>query len=260
MLVSRIENADQKAKFVGRKAGDEIQFDLREVFKEAEAKAMLGNKMLDFNTVNPNFAFKIDEITNFEKGELNQEIYDKFFGKDKVHNEDELRAEIKSQMDASYARESDYKLFLDAKEALIKASTFSVPLDFMKRWMLNLEQYREWDENKLVENFPNLESDIKWNLIENKIVRDNNIEVTPDDELAQAKLLVSAEFARYGIPASQIPADVLDNLAKERLAKNQDRSMVRNQVTSEKLTALVKEKASLTQQEISFEDFCKLFE
>ena len=130
----------------------------------------------------------------------------------------------------------------------------------MKRWMLNLEQYKDWDEAKLNENFPNLEGDIKWNLIENKIVKDNNIEVSADEELDQAKKMVMAEFARYGVPASQIPADALDNIAKERLAKNQDRSMIRNQVTSEKLTALIKEKATLTQQEISYEDFGKLFE
>jgi hypothetical protein len=36
--------------------------------------------------------------------------------------------------------------------------------------------------------------------------------------------------------------------------------MIRNQVTNEKLTALIKEKATLTQQEISYEDFGKLFE
>ncbi len=260
MLVSRIENADQKAKFVGKKIGDEIQFDLKEVFKETEAKAMLGNNMLDFNTVNPNFAFKIDEISNFVKGELTQEIYDKFFGKDKIHNEDELRAEINRQFEESYAHESDYKIFIDAKDALTKAATFDVPVDFMKRWMLNLEQYREWDEAKLVENFPNLENDIKWNLIENKIVKDNKIEISADEELEQTKKLVVAEFARYGVPASQIPADALDNIAKERLAKNQERNMIRNQITSEKITALVKEKATLTQQEISYEDFGKLFE
>jgi len=260
MLVSRIENADQKSKFVGKKAGDEIQFDLKEVFKEAEAKAMLGNNMLDFNTVNPNFAFKIDEISNFVKGELTQEIYDRFFGEDKVHNEDELRAEIYRQFEESYSHESDYKLFLDAKDALTKAANFDVPLEFMKRWMLNLEQYKDWDEAKLNENFPNLEGDIKWNLIENKLVKDNNIEVSADEELDQAKKLVMAEFARYGVHPSQIPADALDNISKERLAKNQDRNMIRNQVTNEKLTALIKEKATLTQQEISYEDFGKLFE
>jgi trigger factor len=149
---------------------------------------------------------------------------------------------------------------MDAKDALTKAANFDVPLEFMKRWMLNLEQYKDWDEAKLNENFPNLENDIKWNLIENKLVRDNKIEVSADEELDQAKKLVIAEFARYGVHASQIPADALDNIAKERLAKNQDRGMIRNQVTSEKLTALIKEKATLTQQEISYEDFGKLFE
>ena len=260
MLVSRIENADQKANFVGKKVGDEVRFDLKEVFKEAEANSVLGNKMVDFNTINPNFAFKIEEILDFVKGELNQETYDKFFGKDKVHNEDELKAEIRSQFEQSYSQESDYKLMIDAKEALIKASTFGVPVDFMKRWMLSLEQYKDWDEAKLDEQFPQLESDIKWNLIQNKIAKDNNIEVSADEELEESKKLTAAEFARYGIPMSQIPADMLDNFAKERLAKNQDRNMIRTQVITNKIVALVKEKATLTQQNISYDDFGKLFE
>ncbi len=260
MLVSRIENADQKAAFVGKKIGDEVQFNLKEVFKEAEAKSVLGNKMVDFNTINPNFAFKIEEISNFVKGELNQDTYDKLFGKDKIHNEDELKAEIRSQFEASYEQESDYKIMIDAKDELIKASNFNVPVEFMKRWMLNLEQYKDFDEAKLDEQFPNLESDIKWNLIENKIVKDNNIEVSEDEELEESKKLTAAEFARYGIPMSQIPADMLDNFAKERLAKNQDRNMIRSQVINNKVVALVKEKATLTKQNISYDDFGKLFE
>ncbi|MCQ2253256.1 MAG: hypothetical protein MJZ61_07385 [Bacteroidales bacterium] len=260
MLVSRIENADQKAKFIGKKVGDEISFDLKEVFKETEAKAVLGNNMVDFNTINSNFAFKIEEILDFVQGELNQEIFDKFFGKDKVHNEDELKAEIRSQYEQSYAQESDFKLMIDAKDALVKASSFNVPVQFMKRWMLTLEQYKDFDEAKLDEQFPQLESDIKWNLIQNKIVKNNNIEISADEELEQSKKLTAAEFARYGIPMSQIPADMLDNFAKERLAKNQDRNMIRTQVISEKITALVKEKATLSQKNISYEEFGKLFE
>jgi trigger factor len=260
LLVSKVENPDQKAKFIDKKVGDEINFDLKEVFKETEAKAMLGNNMVDFNTVKSNFAFKIEEILDFVPGEITQELYDKFFGKDKVHNEDELRAEIRSQYEKAYEQESDYKLMLDARNSLIAASSFNVPLDFMKRWMLSLEQYKDWDEEKLTAQFPQLENDIKWNLIQNRVVKDNNIEVTADEELAEAKKVISSEFVRYGIPVSQIPADMLDNLAKERLAKDNERNMVHSHVISEKITALVKEKATLTQQNISYEDFGKLFE
>ncbi len=260
MLVSRIENADQKANFVGKKVGDEVRFDLKEVFKEAEAKSVLGNKMVDFNTVNPNFAFQIEEIMDFVKGELNQDTYDKFFGKDKIHNEDEMKAEIRSQFEQSYSQESDYKLMIDAKDALIAATSFNVPLEFMKRWLITTQNEEGMDEAKLDEKFPQLENDLKWNLIQNKIVKDNNIEVSADEELEESKKLTAAEFARYGIPMSQIPADMLDNFAKERLAKNQDRNMIRTQVITNKIVALVKEKATLTQQNISYDDFGKLFE
>jgi trigger factor len=261
MLVDRVKDEEQKKKFIGRKAGDEITFDLTQIFpNENEAKALLNNSMIDFKTMNVNFAFKIEEISDFVPGELNQEVYDRFFGKDKVHNEDELRVQIREQFTDGYASESDIKLLIDAKKALLESNTFDVPVEAMERWLLTLDEYKNLDREALRKRFPNLKDDIKWNLIEGKIVRKNNIEVSEDELLEAAKDITAQEFARYGLMPHQIPDDMLDNFAKERLAKNQDRNMFRSQVISQKITQLVKEKATLTQENISYEDFTKLFE
>ncbi|MBQ5404198.1 MAG: trigger factor [Bacteroidales bacterium] len=261
MLVDRVKDEKQRAGFIGKKVGDQISFDLTQVFpNESEAKALLGNNMIDFKTMNVNFAFKIEEISNFVQGELTQEVYDRFFGEDKVHNEDELRATIVEQYKEGYAMESDIKLMIDTRKTLVENGKFDVPMDFMVRWMLNLEQYKDFDREKLEKQFPNMKDDIKWNLIEGKIVKNNNIEISDDEMLEAAKDLTAQEFARYGIRPSQIPADMLDNYAKERLAKAQDKNMIRSQVVSKKITELVKEKATLTQQNISYADFSKLFE
>ncbi|MEE3448937.1 MAG: hypothetical protein VZQ51_10030, partial [Bacteroidales bacterium] len=261
MLVDRVKDEEQRKKFIGRKAGDEITFDLSQIFpNENEAKALLNNKMIDFKTMNVNFAFKIEEISDFVQGELNQEVYDRFFGKDKVHNEEELREQIKEQFKDGYENESDIKLLIDAKKALLESNTFDVPVAAMERWLLTLDEYKNLDRETLKQRFPNLKDDIKWNLIENKIVKKNNIEISEDEELEAAKDLTAQEFARYGLMPSHIPDDMLDNFAKERLAKNQDRNMIRSQVISQKITKLVKEKATLTQENISYEDFAKLFE
>ncbi|MBQ5453782.1 MAG: hypothetical protein IIT56_12450, partial [Bacteroidales bacterium] len=256
-----VKDEEQRKKFIGRKVGDEITFDLTQIFpNENEAKALLNNKMIDFKTMNVNFAFKIEEISDFVQGELNQEVYDRFFGKDKVHNEEELREQIKEQFKDGYENESDIKLLIDAKKALLESNTFDVPVAAMERWLLTLDEYKNLDRETLKQRFPNLKDDIKWNLIENKIVKKNNIEISEDEELEAAKDLTAQEFARYGLMPSQIPDDMLDNFAKERLAKNQDRNMIRSQVISQKITKLVKEKATLTQENISYEDFAKLFE
>jgi trigger factor len=261
MLVDRVKDEEQKKKFIGRKVGDEITFDLTQIFpNENEAKALLNNSMIDFKTMNVNFAFKIEEISDFVPGELNQEVYDRFFGKDKVHNEDELRVQIREQFTDGYASESDIKLLIDAKKALLESNTFDVPVEAMERWLLTLDEYKNLDREALRKRFPNLKDDIKWNLIEGKIVRKNNIEVSEDELLEAAKDITAQEFARYGLMPHQIPDDMLDNFAKERLAKNQDRNMFRSQVISQKITQLVKEKATLTQENISYEDFTKLFE
>ena len=142
----------------------------------------------------------------------------------------------------------------------MESNTIDVPVAAMERWLLTLDEYKNLDRETLKQRFPNLKDDIKWNLIENKIVKKNNIEISEDEELEAAKDLTAQEFARYGLMPSQIPEDMLDNFAKERLAKNQDRNMIRSQVISQKITNLVKEKATLTQENISYEDFAKLFE
>ena len=261
MLVSNVKDEKERAKFIGKKVGDKICFDLKQVFpNEAEAKAILNNNMLDFNTVNANFAFSITEILTFVPGELNQDVFDRFFGKDKVHNEEEMRAEIISQYKANYENESDYRLFIDAKAELLKKADFAVPMEFMKRWLLSLEQYKDFDKEKLETSFPSMEEDIKWNLIENHLVKDNKIEITEDDELAEEKEVMKAEFARYGLPVGSIPDDTLDGYAKERLAKDEERRRIRPIVINNKLTKIIKEKATLNNKEISYEDFVKLFE
>jgi trigger factor len=261
MLVNMVKDETQKQKFIGKKIGDEITFDLTQVFpNENEAKALLNNQMIDFKTINVNFAFKIEEISDFIQGELTQEVFDRFFPKDSVHNQEEMIAQIREQFKDGYANESDIKLLIDAKKALLENVKFDVPVEMMKRWLLTLDEYKTLDKKALEDRFPHLEDDIRWNLIESKLVKKNNIEVSQDEELQAAKDITLQEFARYGLMPSQVPDDMLDNFAKERLAKNQDRSMIRSQVISQKLTEVIKEKATLTKEEISYENFTKLFE
>jgi len=216
--------------------------------------------MIDFKTMNVNFAFKIEEISDFIQGELTQEVFDRFFPKDSVHNQEEMIAQIREQFKDGYANESDIKLLIDAKKALLENVKFDVPVEMMKRWLLTLDEYKTLDKKALEDRFPHLEDDIRWNLIESKLVKKNNIEISQDEELQAAKDITLQEFARYGLMPSQVPDDMLDNFAKERLAKNQDRSMIRSQVISQKLTEVIKEKATLTKEEISYENFTKLFE
>ena len=81
-----------------------------------------------------------------------------------------------------------------------------------------------------------------------------------DDELAEEKEVMKAEFARYGLPLGSISDDMLDSYAKERLAKDEERRRIRPIVINNKLTKIIKEKATLNSKDISYDDFVKLFE
>lgn len=260
VLVSSIKDEAIKANFMGKKVGDVIDFDIKKAFpNEVDAKAMLGAKDLDFEKVNPNFQFKIESVQDFVKGELNQEFFDKIFGEDKIHNEEELKQKIASDMQESYKTESDYKLITDAQEELIKVSNFNIPLDFMKRWLLVSPQYKDMTEEKLDAQFPNLERDLKWNLIQSKLVNQYEIKVSQEEELEEAKEITTMELARYGLAIGQLPEEMLENFAKQRLQKQEDRNMIHSSIVNKKLVAIIKENASLEQKNVSYKEFADLF-
>lgn len=261
MLVSNVKDEEIKKEFLGKKVGDQINFDLKKAFpNETDAKYMLANNAIDFNTINANFAFKIDKIEDFVPGELNQENFDKFFGADIVHNEDEMRAKIVEINQPSLQRDSDYKLMLDYREALTENIKFDLPLDFMVKWMLTRKENQDLTKESFLQKYPTFEKDLRWNLIQGKIVKDNNLTVSPDEELEAAKEMTISEFMQYGLMPNQIPADAIDNYAKERLGRERDKNIINNMVISNKITNLVKERATLEQKDVTNDEFNKLFE
>ncbi len=261
MLVSSVKDEDTKKQFIGKKVGEQINFDLKKAFpNETDAKYMLANNAIDFNTINANFAFHIDKIEDFIPGELNQENFDKFFGADTVHNEEEMRAKIVENYKPTLERDSDYKLMIDVREVLTSNTKFDLPVDFMVKWMLTRKENEGKTKESFLQDYPTFENDLRWNLIQGKIVKENNFTVSPDEELEAAKEMTISEFMQYGITPQHLPADALDNYAKERLGRERDKNIVRNMVISNKIINLVKEKSNLETKDITLDEFNKLFQ
>ncbi|NLE33237.1 MAG: trigger factor, partial [Bacteroidales bacterium] len=202
------------------------------------------------------FAFEIKEITRYQEGELNQDLFDAIYGKDVVTSEADFRERVKASIEAQFAPESDYRFMVDAKNVLLKKlSDVAFPVDTLKRWVLTTK--KDQTEASVDADMPAMIEDLKWHLMKEQIVKENNLTVTDAELLETAKKVTRAQFAQYGM--MNVPEDLLNNYAGDMLKKEESRQNILDQAMSAVVAGYLKGVIKLNQKSISVEDFNKLY-
>lgn len=260
LMPSYMKNEEEKAKFADAKLGDVITFNPYKAYDGAEAElaSFLKIKKEEVAQHQSDFTFKITEITRYAEAEMNQELFDKAYGPDGgVKSEEDFRNKIKETITAQLAPEGDYKFIVDAKALLEeKAKDIQFPDAFLKRWLVASNEDRT--EEMVEQDYSKILADLKFHLIKEKIVKDNNIKIEADDVKQYAINATRAQFAQYGM--SNVPDELLENYSQEMLKKEETVRQLVDKAVEDKVIAILKEEVTLEPKEISVEDFQKLFE
>ena len=100
-----------------------------------------------------------------------------------IKSEKEFRAKIKEEVEKSFVSESDNKLKNDVILYLIKKTKISLPDTFLKKWLVATNEQGLTVE-QVESEYEQYSKSLKWQLIENKIIKDYNLEVKNEDVLA----------------------------------------------------------------------------
>ncbi|GHV09629.1 trigger factor [Bacteroidia bacterium] len=252
------EKGEQK-KFIGAKVDDVIIFNPYKGYEgnEAELAAFLKIKKEEIQAHQGDFTFTVTEITRYREAELGTELYDQIYEPGTVKTEDELKARVKETIAAQLAPEGDYKFLLDAKAALEeKAKDIQFPDAFLKRWLLANDKKRT--KESVDADYPKILEDLKFQLIKDNLVKENDIKIEKDDVEAQAVAAARAQFAQYGM--TNVPDQLLKNYVQEMLKKQETVQNLINRALEDKLVAVLKEQVTLKPKEVTIEEFEKLFE
>ncbi|MGC6469954.1 MAG: trigger factor [Flavobacteriales bacterium] len=247
---------DKKAQkaLVGLAEGDQVNLKVNKDFSN-DAHHMLNIKKEELETLNSDFNFKVNKISRMEPADFNQELFDKVFGKDTVKSEKEFRAKVKEEVEKSFVSESDNKLKNDVVLHLIKKTKLSLPDAFLKKWLVATNE-QGLTEDQVELEYEQYSKSLKWQLIENKIIKENDLEVKNEDVINHTKQLIVSNFAQYGQPA---PEDQkLEEIAQQVLTNEEERKKVFNQLYDVKTMDLFKEKFSLKNKAVTYDEFVKL--
>lgn len=257
MSLDMIKDDSQQKLFKGAKKGDEIIFDVKKAYpNDTEVAALLRINKDEVALIDGTFKCIINDIQKFDKAEINQELFDKVYGEGEVKSEAEFTGKLKEEMARQYERESDYRFGIDVRDALIKKAKLDLPIDFLKRWLL--ETNENMTSEQVESEFSNYEDDFRWQLIKDHLYKKHEIKVDEQEIRDSAKEVARAQYQQYGI--MDIPDEYLDSYANELLSKKEEARRITDRKLEEKLLNFIKNTAKVEEKEISVDKFKKLFD
>ena len=258
IAIDVMKDEEIKASFMGKKVGDLVVFDPVKAYdNKHEVGHMLNISHEDAENITGNFNFTIEEILRFEKASLNEELFTKIYGEgSEITTEEEFKARVKSDIEENLVYSSDYKFFIDSSEFLKNKIQFDLPKAFLKRW-IKVTNKKMTDE-QIETDFENFMVDLKWQLIKDRIVKDNDLKITEEDVRAVAREMAQVQFRQYGL--SNVSEEHLENYANHMLKNEEERNKLISKKQEDVILATIKNKVNLDMKEISHEEFNKMLE
>jgi trigger factor len=259
LSIEKIEKKEQK-KFVGLKKEDVVEFDIARISDEDEVKAqLLGVSTAEAKEAKGKYTLKVTTISRVENAAVDQELFDRVFGKDAVKTEEEFINKVKETVGDNYKRETDHLLDHEIQHYFVDNTKITMPENFLKLWLKNTSEGQVNDE-VLQKEFSAYQESIKWDLVKNKIAEDNNLTVEGDEVRTRAKSVIAEQFGGPAI-IEQL-GDKMDAIADNYLAgqdgKGQNFMRLYNQLRHEKILKLIREKITITEKKVSLDEFRKI--
>ena len=196
---------------------------------------------------------EIKEVNERIPAEINQDLFDKLYKPGTVKSEKELKDKIKEGLQAQFKPQSNQKLMNDISETIVEKTKFKLPSDFLKKWIRSSGK-EPMSEEAAIDEYNKSEKGIRYQLIEGKIISDNNLKMTFEELKKFTEALIKKQMGQYG----QMPEkEKLDGIVSNVLSNKEETKRISNQLMGDKMLQFFIEKAPLKRKKVAFEAFIK---
>jgi trigger factor len=257
LSIDIIKDEDIKKTFIGKNEKEVVDFDIKKAYpNDNEVAGLLKRKKEEVEGIEGNFRFTIGEISRFFPAEVNQELFNRIYGEGIVNSEEEFMSKIEDEITQSLKKESEFKLMQDIKKLAIEKTDLNLPEDFLKRWLLKVNENTTAEQ--IESEFESFRHDLKWQLIRNKIAKDNEMKITEEELQTEAENITRYQFRQYGLFYAN--DEQISNYAKETLKREEDAKRIADKILEDKVLVSMKEIVKVDSKKVSVDEFNKLFE
>lgn len=195
---------------------------------------------------------KVKDFYSLNLAELNQELFDKVYGEGNIKTEEELKDKVKAELDEYFQQNADVHFVNKVLEQVSEKEEVKLPESFLTKWLIFSNQNIQSEEQAQA-ILEAEKTQLKYQIIEGKLMSDNNIQLDYADVLAQAEQLVKNQLAIYGI--HHLGDEEVQKYAAEMLKDQEQVRQISSEVAMAKLKDVILEKATKKETEISHDEF-----
>jgi trigger factor len=144
----------------------------------------------------------------------------------------------------------------DIRNMVIEKTDIPLPEDFLKKWLLKVNE--NTTSEQIEKEFDSFKKDLKWQLIKNKVAKDNEIKITEEELTKEAENITRYQFQQYGIYYAT--DEQISNYARETLKRENDAKRIADNILDTKVIDALKEIINIQPKSVTAEEFNKLFE
>lgn len=255
ITISQLSKENIRKRFTGLKKEDKVIITPDFFVNPEETVKVLGIKEDAANKEGISFTFSINDIYHIEPANLDAEFYEKVYPGMAITTEEQFREKVKTDASASFVGETDKLLYHHISDALLHEIPIQLPDLFLKRWLIEHKESKLTPE-EVEQQYDSFTESMKWQLIENKLIREYNIHV--DD--SEIRNYIKSYFLRQIPMNSEEPETEkrFDSLV-DTVMKNQEQvQKINDELYTNKLLDIFKTNLPLEGKEISYEEFITL--
>jgi len=254
--LDQIKDEKIKKSLIGLKKGDVVTLDIQKAF-DNEAPKIAGLLKMEEDEaaeLKSKFQLTVKNVNRLEESDLNQEFFDKLFGEGTVTTEAEFTAKITEEIETMMVQDSERKLQDDIYKMSVAKVDFNLPDEFLKRWLKATNE--KLSDEELNGGYNDFATNLKWTLIENKIIKDGQIEIKYDEVFALAKVRLDQQFRMYS--PQPIPDEQLGQYTVQYLQNKENANKIFEEVKALKVFDYIKSVITLDKKDILYTDFSEL--
>jgi trigger factor len=199
-ILAKYFSEDYRPKLYDKKAGDSVVLQLKDAYPEKEREWILSDLGLDKNDPSSGekyFKMTITKIGLVEKKQLNEEFFNQVFPGKEIKTEENFREAMRDQLQQQWDAASKSQMHDQLYHTLLE-TPLELPDEFLKRWIA-IGGEKKKDPEEVEAEYPSFINQLKWTLISDKIIKDNNIDVTPEELRNSMKEEIMGYFGQMNV-------------------------------------------------------------
>ena len=248
-----------RKKLMGAKKDDAFTVVLNDAFGDKEREWLAGDLGLDKNdaaALGQSFKMMIAKVGLVEKRELNEEFFKEAYPAKEIKTEAELRETLRQDIQEYWDKQSRSHLQHELYHVLNEHTEMQFPETFLRRWLQTGGDEPKTSE-QVEQEFPTFKNQLRWTLVSDRIVSEQQLQVTPDEMKEYMKQQVLGYFGGMNMGGDM---GWLDSYVDRMMKDEQQLESNYRRLLTEKVFEWAEKQVTPTEKKVAVADFLKLQE